>query len=142
MTESAVTNAGGVIRPDTESRLKAELFEIAGGIWNHLLRQAEERLRLQMALEHKVLAKDRETLAKLVAANVRAGERQVQSPSASSLVRQIGRASKKIVLAERELADATSELSTRRRVVEQLQSELSEYEARLARALRQDSSAK
>jgi hypothetical protein len=140
MTQDAVTSAGTSDRLDTENRLKSELFEIAGGIWSHLLRRAEERLRLEMALERQVIAKDRAILAKLVATNARARERQAQAPSPSSLLRRVDRVSQKVALAERELADAMPELMAHRQVVERLQRELSECEARLARAMHQESS--
>lgn len=139
MTQDAVTSAGSSDRPDTENRLKPELFQIAGGIWNHLLRRAEERLRLEIALERQVIAKDRAILAKLVAANARARERQAQAPSPSILLRSIDRVSRKVALAERELADAMAELLAHRQVVERLQRELSECEARLARAMLHES---
>jgi chromosome segregation ATPase len=142
MSEPAVTNDGNVCVSDAESSLKAQLFEIAGGIWNHLLGNAVEQLRQEMAFERQVMAKERATLGKLVAANARAVDWQVKSPSLLSLARHIGRASERLALAERELAGAMSELSARRQVVERLQSELSDYEARLARALRQGSSGK
>ena len=142
MTQAAITGAGSGDRPDTESPLKAELFEIAGGIWSHLLRQAEERLRQEMALERPVMAKDRAALAKLVAANAATRERQVLAPlpSTSSLLRRTDRVSQKVALAERDLADAKVELLAHRQAVERLQRDLSECEARLARAMPQDSS--
>jgi hypothetical protein len=140
MTQDAVTSAGTSDRLDTENRLKSELFEIAGGIWSHLLRRAEERLRLEMALERQVIAKNRAILAKRVAANSRARERQAQAPSPSSLLRRVDHVSQKVAIAERELADAMAELLPHRQVVERLQRELSECEARLARAMQQESS--
>ncbi len=140
MTQDAVTSAGSADRPDTESRLKSELFEIAGGIWSHLFRRTEERLRLEMTIERQVIDKDRAILAKLVASNVRAREKQAQAPSPSVLLRRTDRVSQKVALAECELADAKVELLARRQVVERLQRDLSAYEARLARARDQDSS--
>ena len=133
MTADAVSQPSE--REPAQHPVPREFVEWVEAIWAHLLKESVAVVRGEVSSGRANLQLERNQHAEITAANQRDQDSLDQASSLLSGDPWINTVLREIDHAQQALAEAVADFAEKRRVVDELQRELSAYEERLARAL-------